>query len=79
MYQVLKSRSDKKVHCKWIFTDKSGKNPRMHSIIAIRRAIQNAGIEDFRVHGFRHTCASRLVHHGMTLQETAHIISFYNI
>ncbi|WP_206483665.1 hypothetical protein [Thalassotalea sp. G2M2-11] len=48
-----------KVHQKWIFTDKSGNNPRKHSTIAIRRAIENAGIEDFRVHDFRHTCASR--------------------
>ena len=52
---------------------KSGNNPRKHSTIAIRRAIQNAGIEDFRVHDFRHTCASRLVQNGMTVQETAHI------
>jgi len=79
VYLVLKSRNDKKVHHKWIFTDKSGNNPRKHSTIAIRRAIQNAGIEDFRVHDFRHTCASRLVQNGMTVQETAHILGHSNI
>lgn len=79
VYQVLKSRNDKKVHHKWIFTDKSGNNPRKHSTIAIRRAILNAGIEDFRVHDFRHTCASRLVQNGMTVQETAHILGHSNI
>jgi len=79
VYKVLKSRNDKKVHHKWIFTDKSGQNPRKHSTIAIRRAILNAGIEDFRVHDFRHTCASRLVQNGMTIQETAHILGHSNI
>jgi integrase len=79
VYQVLKSRNDKKVHHKWVFTDKSGNNPRKHSTIAIRRAIKNAGIEDFRVHDFRHTCASRLVQNGMTVQETAHILGHSNI
>ena len=39
----------------------------------------NAGIEDFRVHDFRHTCASRLVQNGMTVQETAHILGHSNI
>lgn len=47
--------------------------------LAIRRAILNAGIEDFRVHDFRHTCASRLVQNGMTVQETAHILGHSNI
>ena len=79
VYQVLKRRSESKVHQNWIFTDKSGNNPRKHSTIAIRRAIENAGIEDFRVHDFRHTCASRLVQNGMTVQETAHILGHTNI
>ena len=74
VYQVLKRRSENKVHHKWVFTDKSGQNPRKHSTIAIRRAILNAGIEDFRVHDFRHTCASRLVQNGMTIQEVGHIL-----
>ena len=74
VYQVLKRRSENKVHHKWVFTDKSGNNPRKHSTIAIRRAILNAGIEDFRVHDFRHTCASRLVQNGMTIQEVGHIL-----
>jgi integrase len=70
MYQVLKSRNDNKVHHKWVFTDNSGNNPRKHSTIAIRRAIQNAGIEDFRVHDFRHTFARRLVQNAVAVQET---------
>lgn len=78
-YNVLASRSNSKAHAKWVFTDKSGDNHRKHSTIAIRNAISNAGIEDFRVHDFRHTCASRLVQNGMTVQETAHILGHSNI
>ena len=68
VYKVLKYRNDKKAHHKGVFTDKSGQNPRKDSTIAIRRAILNADMEDFRVHDFRHTCASRLVQNGMTVQ-----------
>ncbi|WP_303046025.1 tyrosine-type recombinase/integrase [Thalassotalea sp. PP2-459] len=45
----------------------------------MRRAIENAGIEGFRGHDFRQTCASRLVQNGMTVQETAHILGYSNI
>ncbi|WP_432280229.1 tyrosine-type recombinase/integrase [Thalassotalea castellviae] len=45
----------------------------------MRRVIENAGIEDFRLHGFYHTCASRLVQNGMMVQETAHILVLSNI
>ncbi len=79
VYQVLKSRNDKKVHHKWIFTDKSGNNPRKHSTIAIRRAIKSAGIEDFRIHDFRHACASRLVQNGLNIQEVSFILGHSNI
>ena len=67
LYQVLKSRNDKKVHHKWVFIDKSDNNRRKHSTIAIRRAILNAGIENFREHTFCHTCVMRLVQNGMTV------------
>ncbi len=79
VYQVLKRRSENKAHPKWIFTDKSGKNPRKHSTIAIKRAIKNAGIEDFRIHDFRHTCASRLVRNGLQIQEVSFIMGHKNI
>ncbi|MFT4757297.1 MAG: integrase, partial [Vicingaceae bacterium] len=43
------------------------------------RAITNAGIEDFKVHDFRHTCASRLVQNGLTIQEVAIILGHKNL
>lgn len=74
VYQLLKSRFENKVSNTWGFTDKKGNAPRKHSTISIRRTIANAGIDDFRVHGFRHICASRLVQNGFNLQETAHLL-----
>ncbi|WP_373295198.1 tyrosine-type recombinase/integrase [Psychrosphaera saromensis] len=47
--------------------------------MSIRRAIANAGIDDFRVHDFRHTCASRLVQNSFNLKETAHVLGHSNI
>lgn len=79
VYQLLKSRFENKVSNTWVFTDKTGNAPRKHSTISIRRAIANAGIDDFRVHDFRHTCASRLVQNGFNLQETAHVLGHSNI
>lgn len=79
VYKVLKRRFEKKTQNKWIFTNKSGFNQRNHSTISIRRAITNAGIEDFKVHDFRHTCASRLVQNGLTIQEVAIILGHKNL
>ena len=78
-YEVLKRRYNERTNDVWVFTDKTGKNPRKHSTISIRKAIKNAGIENFRVHDLRHSCASRLVQNGMTLQETALILGHKNI
>ena len=78
-YEVLKRRYDERTSDVWVFTDKSGTNPRKHSTISIRRAIKNAGIENFRVHDLRHSCASRLVQNGLSLQETALVLGHKNI
>jgi len=79
LYKVLKRRFETRTQDKWVFTDKSGKNPRKHSTISIRKAIKNAGIDDFRVHDLRHSAATKLIRNGMTLQETAHILGHRNI
>jgi len=79
VYDVLKRRFKNKVSDIWVFTDKTGKNPRKHSTISIRKAIKNAGIDDFRVHDLRHSAATKLIRNGMTLQETAHILGHRNI
>lgn len=79
VYKVLKRRFEDRTQDKWVFTNKSGKQPRNHSTISIRKAIANAGIEDFKVHDLRHTCASRLVQNGLTIQEVAMILGHKNL
>jgi len=79
VFDVLKRRSDNKVSDVWVFTDKTGKNPRKHSTISIRKAIKNCGINSFRLHDLRHHAASKLIRNGMTLQETAHVLGHKNI
>jgi integrase len=79
VYQVLKRRFDDKVNTTWVFTDKTGKNPRKHSTISIRRAIKNCGLVDFRVHDLRHHAATKLIRNGMSLQEVKYILGHKNI
>jgi integrase len=79
VFEILKRRCNTRTNEKWVFTDKTGKNPRKHATTSIRKAIERAGIEDFRVHDFRHTCASRMVQNGLTIQETAMILGHKSI
>ncbi|MDQ7048950.1 MAG: site-specific integrase [Enterobacterales bacterium] len=79
VFNVLKRRYETKKNDTWVFTDKTGLKPRRHSTIAIRNALKNAGVSDFKVHDFRHTFASRMVRNGMTLQETAQLLGHSNI
>lgn len=79
VYGIFKRRFEERTQDKWVFTDKTGRNPRNHSTISIRKAIVNAGIEDFKVHDFRHTCASRLVQNGLTIQEVAMVLGHRNL
>lgn len=78
-FEVLKRRSENKTNATWVFTDKTGNNPRKHSTISIRRAIKNAGITDFRLHDLRHHAATKLIRNGMSLQETAYVLGHKNI
>ncbi|MCL1860893.1 MAG: site-specific integrase [Proteobacteria bacterium] len=56
-------------HCPdspWVFAHKDGS--RQAGVVkAFKRALCNAGIEDFRIHDLRHTCASWLVSAGQPL------------
>jgi integrase len=50
----------------WVFAHKDG-NRQAAVVKAFKRALRNAGIEDFRIHDLRHTCASWLVSAGQPL------------
>jgi len=56
-------------HCPdspWVFAHKDGS--RQASVVgAFKRALRHAGIENFRIHDLRHTCASWLVSAGQAL------------
>jgi len=79
VFDVLKRRIETNPNGTWVFTDKTGLKPRRHSTIAIRNALKNAGIKDFKVHDFRHTFASRMVRSGMTLQECSLLLGHRNL
>ncbi len=57
-----------------VFASKRKPNRPMEFNKHWRKALQDAGIENFRFHDLRHTAASYLVMNGATLQETAHVL-----
>lgn len=77
--KTLKVRYHARKQARWVFTNKDGTGPRNYAVTAIRKAIQKAGIVDFRVHDLRHTHASRLVRNGLTIQETAKVLGHKGI
>lgn len=79
MFNVVVRRLSESPNSKWLFTDKSGNQPRKHSTKSIRNALKKVGIEDFRVHDFRHTCASRLVQSGMGIQSVSVVLGHKNL
>jgi len=62
----------------WVFAHKSGK--RQAAVVkAFKRALCNAGIEDFRIHDLRHTCASWLVSAGQSLSAVRDLLGHSTI
>ncbi len=41
--------------------------------------MKRANIKDFTIHDFRHTCASRLIHNGLSLYEVASILGHTDV
>jgi integrase len=68
-------------HCPashWVFCNKKGKR-----ILDIKRSFPNAckraGIEDFRIHDLRHTCAAWLVTAGVPLAEVRDLLGHHSV
>ena len=76
--EILHRRSETKVSDEYLFTNQEGQ-PRGYQSKGIRSAFKRAGIEDFKIHDLRHTCASRLVQAGLSLYEVANILGHTDI
>jgi integrase len=61
-----------------VFSNKQG-GPRGYASMAIRKAIQRAGLAGVRIHTLRHTHASRLVQNGMSVYEVREILGHTDI
>lgn len=61
-----------------VFTAKDGK-VRGYNVIALRKAFNRAGLFDCTVHTLRHTHATRLIQHGMSIYEVRSILGHADI
>ncbi|GGZ01205.1 tyrosine-type recombinase/integrase [Shewanella fodinae] len=66
--EILHRRSETKVSNEYLFTNQEGQ-PRGYQSKGIRAAFKRAGIEDFKIHDLRHTCATRLIRAGLSLYD----------
>ena len=78
VFNILKQRHKYMNSPKYVFTNKKGK-ARGYSPIAIQRALKRAGIEEFHIHDFRHTFASRLIQNGCSLYEVGHLLGHSSV
>ena len=75
---IFERRYETKLSDEYVFTNSKGQ-PRGYAPIGIYACIKRAGIENFRIHDLRHTCASRLVQAGLSLYEVANILGHTDI
>jgi len=76
--EIFTRRFETKVSNEHVFTNNKGQ-PRGYAPKGIRASIKRAGIENFKIHDLRHTCASRLVQAGLSLYEVANILGHTDI
>lgn len=62
----------------YVFVSKKGE-ARGYNVIALRKALNRSGLFDCTVHTLRHTHASRLVQHGMSVYEVRAILGHADI
>ncbi len=78
VHEVLQRRSKEK-QTDYLFTNEMGDGPRNHATSGIKKAMKRAGIKEFTIHDFRHTCASRLIQNGLSLYEVASILGHTDV
>lgn len=62
----------------YVFSSSTG-GPRGFATQSIRKALRRAGLEDCRIHTFRHTHASRLIQNGLSIYEVQEILGHSDI
>ena len=78
VHDVLERRHRERT-TEYVFTNERGNGPRNHATGGIQSALKRAGVENFKIHDFRHTCASRLIQNGMNLYEVASILGHTDV
>ena len=77
VYQILNTRLVKK-SSDYVFNNSNG-GARGYCTQSIRKAILRAGLQNCRVHTLRHTLATRLIQHGMSIYEVREILGHSDI
>jgi integrase len=73
VHEVLLRRSKENL-TEYVFSNVKGDGPRNHATSGIKKAMKRAGINEFTIHDFRHTCASRLIQNGLSLYDVESIL-----